>query len=112
MKKKTIEQVRKEVQQHHLYKRLLANKDFCEWYQAEMTDDAEKMCVMVAEENLSNYDRAMSSGIIRFVRRKWVELTTVGSPQRLIALKKQSEVLNAREANREPGKDGLPYGAF
>lgn len=110
--KKTIEDVRREIRQHHLFKRLLANEDFCEWYKAEMIDDAKKYCVMVAENNLSSYDRAMSSGIIRFVRRKWAEITTVGSPQRLKQLKKQSEVLNDRNKDREPGSEGLPYGTF
>ena len=109
---KTIEDVRKEIRQHHLFKRLLANEDFREWYKAEMIDDAEKYCVMVAESNLSSYDRAMSSGIIRFVRRKWAEITTVGSPQRLKQLKKHSEVLNGRERKKEPGPEQLPYGTF
>ena len=111
--KKTIEQVNKEIRQHHLYKRLLANEDFREWYTAEMLEDAKRYCIMVAEENLSNYDRAMSSGIIRFVKRKFTELETVGSANRLKQLQKQKGILNARNTeDREPGRAQLPFGTF
>ncbi len=113
MNKKALKDIQREIRQHHRAKRLLANEDFQEWYAEEIIKDAELYCVMVAENNLSNYDRSMSSGIIRFARRKFVELKTVGSADRLKKLQKQKGILNGRERkDREPGQEQLPYGTF
>lgn len=112
MSKKTKEEVNRDIRKHHLFRRLLESKDFREWYQTEMLDDAERYCVYVTEECLPNYDKAMASGIIRFVKRKFSELKTVGSEKRLKQLKRQLEVLDGRDKDREPGSDRIPFGQF
>lgn len=104
-KKTDPEQIKKRLEKRERWARLLANEDFKQW-RAEF----EYRAAWEGRESLrperSNYERAMTSGILDFIERVFGAMERGSTPEVLKKLRESLEKtdgLNGRAGKHEPG---------
>ncbi len=86
---------------------LMQAEVFLAWMD-EQYEDARERAVRSVEHHLSNYEKAMAAGILRYWKAKRSEMERIASREYRQKLVKRLEELNAR--SREEHEPGSPRG--